>query len=243
MELTEIVQGMKDREFSGCGTPGCGPLLGLRLLSQNMGKFVLVGTPGCVSVSGMTSVNIGFNAPAAADALSRAAKDLVVAYASSAATGMHISSLISACGRGRFLYVCYNTSIGCHFEESIIKSVAPYARYAATASLAYPEDFMEKLRKAAAMEGLRYIELFAPCPTAGFDTSNTIEVARIATDCALWPVFEVDRKVTLTKRPLHIEPVSAYFSLLKKDLKSDEMQKVQERTNRNWKSLTEGKLI
>lgn len=246
MELTEIVQKMKSRDFAGYCTPGCGSLLGLKLVVQNMQKFILVNSPGCVSGSsrafGMPYVNLGMNAAAAAGSISRVSSEAVVAYSGDWATSMHISSLAEACLRNdRFIYVCYNNSL----TRDVIKSVAPHARYAATASVAYPDDFIEKLTKALPMDGVRFIELLAPCPASGnFDPSNTIEAARLATETALWPVFEVEgKKVTLTRRPLRMEPVSAYYACLKKQMKEDEMEKIQDRTNKNWKSLSEGKLI
>lgn len=255
MELKEIVQKMKDRDFSGYCTPGCGSLLGLRLVAQSLGNFVLVNSPGCVSGSkhsaGLPYVNLGFNAAAAAGAISRSAGGLVVAYSGDGATEMHISSLLGSCSRNEnFIYVCYNNMAYSSMdypapERSLIRSVAPHARYAATASVAYAEDFIEKLNKTLLHEGVRFIELLAPCPSVtGFDPSNTVEVARLATECGIWPVFEVEnKKVGLTKRPLRLEPVSRFYAALKLQLGEEALQKAQETTNRNWKLLAEGKLL
>lgn len=246
MELKEIVQQMKDKDFAGYCTPGCGALLGLRLIVQNLEKFVLVGAQGCTGRfdAKLPYLDIG-NAAAAAAALARAAGGTVVAYSGEGATAVHLGSLIDACGRSdNFLYVCYN-NFAYPSERHVVRSVATYARYAATASIAYPEDFLAKLKKALSVEGAKFIELLAPCPgVGGFDTSNTIEVARMATECALWPVFEVEsKKISITKRPLRLEPVTAYYAALKRQLKEDELQKIQDSANRSWKSLTEGKFV
>ena len=72
--------------------------------------------------------------------------------------------------------------------------------YVATASVAYPMDFIEKLRKAASVRGFRYIHLHAPCPTGWrFDPSETVEIARLAVETGLWVLFEAERgKVTIS---------------------------------------------
>ncbi len=255
MELNQIVEQMKDKDFVGYCTPGCGSLLGLRLLVQSLGKFILVNSPGCVSINKdslkVPYANLGFNVAAAASGVARSTNELVVAYSSNGATQMHVSSLIEACNRDdRILYICYNNmtySVANHLspERSLIKSVAPYAKYAATASVAYAEDLIEKINKAVLFDGVKFIELLAPCPSVtGFDTSKTVEVARLATECGIWPVFDVEnKKLNLTKRPLRIEPVSRFYSAIKMQLKDDEVQRIQDKTNKNWKSLSEGKLL
>ncbi len=255
MELKEIVEQMKDKDFVGYCTPGCGSLLGLRLLVQSLGKFMLVNSPGCVSINKnslkMPYANLGFNAAAAASGIARSTNELVVVYSGDGATQMHVSSLIEACNRNdKMLYVCYNNMAYSAIdylspERSLIKSVAPYASYAATASVAYAEDFIEKINKAVLLDGVKFIEVLAPCPSVtGFDMSNTVEVARLATECGIWPVFDIEgKKLNMTKRPLRMEPVSRFYSAIKIHLKDDEMQRLQDKTNKNWKSLSEGKLL
>ena len=63
--------------------------------------------------------------------------------------------------------------------------------YVATASIAYPTDFIEKLRRAADMKGFKYIHLHAPCPVGWrFNPSKTVEVARLAVQTGMWILFE-----------------------------------------------------
>ncbi|MCS7099202.1 MAG: 3-methyl-2-oxobutanoate dehydrogenase subunit beta [Sulfolobales archaeon] len=65
--------------------------------------------------------------------------------------------------------------------------------YVATASVAYPMDFIEKLRKAASIRGFRYVHLHAPCPIGWrFDPSETIEIARLAIETGIWVLMEVE---------------------------------------------------
>lgn len=72
--------------------------------------------------------------------------------------------------------------------------------YVATASIAYPMDFVEKLRKAAGIKGFKYIHLHAPCPTGWrFDPSETVEIAKLAVETGMWILFEAERgKITIS---------------------------------------------
>ena len=50
--------------------------------------------------------------------------------------------------------------------------------------------------------------------------------------------------VNLTKRPNRLEPVENINHMQKKmQIKQNELQEVQDKVNRNWKALTEGKLL
>ncbi|HHV65775.1 MAG TPA: pyruvate synthase [Peptococcaceae bacterium] len=84
--------------------------------------------------------------------------------------------------------------------------------YVASANIAYPEDLMAKFQKAAAKKGFSYIHILAPCHRGwGIKPEETIEVARKATECGLWELFEVDEgKRTRTYEPKLI-PVADYF--------------------------------
>ena len=70
------------------------------------------------------------------------------------------------------------------------------APYVATASIGYPFDYMEKVKKAASIKGPTYIHLHATCPTGwGVDSKYTIEVARLAVLCGMVILREVENGV------------------------------------------------
>jgi pyruvate ferredoxin oxidoreductase beta subunit len=74
--------------------------------------------------------------------------------------------------------------------------------YVATASLAFPLDFVEKLRKAARIQGFKYIHLQAPCPPGWkFSSEKTIEVGRLAVQTGSWIVYEVEDGVYRLSTP------------------------------------------
>ena len=63
--------------------------------------------------------------------------------------------------------------------------------YVATASLAYPLDFYNKMMKARGIRGTKYIEMLAPCPPGWkFPSSKTIEVSRLAVQSGMWLLYE-----------------------------------------------------
>ncbi|MBN1290015.1 MAG: pyruvate synthase subunit beta [Actinobacteria bacterium] len=63
--------------------------------------------------------------------------------------------------------------------------------YVATASLAYPVDFYQKMLKANSIRGTKYIELLAPCPPGWkFAADQMIEVSRKAVESGMWLLYE-----------------------------------------------------
>jgi pyruvate ferredoxin oxidoreductase beta subunit len=89
------------------------------------------------------------------------------------------------------------------------------APYVATASVAYPLDFIKKLRKAAAISGPTYVHVHTPCtPGWRIETSKTIEVARLAVLTGAWALYEIeDGKFRLTFKPPKRRPVADYLKL------------------------------
>ncbi len=72
--------------------------------------------------------------------------------------------------------------------------------YVASASIAYPADFISKVAKAKAIQGFRYIHVLAPQPQGwGYPADQTIRMARMAVETGLWPLVEIvggERRVT-----------------------------------------------
>jgi len=79
-------------------------------------------------------------------------------------------------------------------KELPLIMIAHKVPYVATASIGYPTDFIQKLRKAASIKGFKYIHLHAPCPTGWrFDPSKTVEMARLAVETGMWILFEAEK--------------------------------------------------
>lgn len=104
--------------------------------------------------------------------------------------------------------------------------------YVATASIAYPEDYMKKVKKAAEVDGPAYIHLNQPCTTGwGFDPSKTIEMGRLAVETGSWVLYEIeDGEFNVTYRPAERKPVVEYLKSQKrfKHLDDEHIAKIQE---------------
>jgi pyruvate ferredoxin oxidoreductase beta subunit len=65
--------------------------------------------------------------------------------------------------------------------------------YAATTTVAHPVDLVEKVQKARAMRGTRFLHVLAPCPSLwGCSSAETIDLARTAVRNRIFPLFEVE---------------------------------------------------
>ncbi|MDR0671779.1 MAG: pyruvate synthase subunit beta [Oscillospiraceae bacterium] len=79
-------------------------------------------------------------------------------------------------------------------KKNMLRIVAAHgAPYAATASVGYLDDYMRKVQKAAGLRGVKYLHVLAPCPTGwGIASDETVEVAKEAVDCGLFPLYEYE---------------------------------------------------
>ena len=65
--------------------------------------------------------------------------------------------------------------------------------YAATASVAFPVDLIEKVERAKATSGTRFLHILAPCPPGWkYSDEATIEMARTAVHNRMFPLVEVE---------------------------------------------------
>jgi hypothetical protein len=121
----------------------------------------------------------------------------------------HLQALRNA---KNLLYICVNTS----GKQQLVKQLGISA-WSATASLAFYDDLINKLQKAAKMSGLRFIEVITPCPKIWrSEPSNTVELARQAVEIGLWPLFEFDHgKFSLSYKPPKLANVEAFTGLQK----------------------------
>ena len=101
-------------------------------------------------------------------------------------------------------------------KKNIVEIMAAHKiSYTASASVGYPHDLMEKVRKAKDMTGTRFIHLLASCPTGWrYETQLTLEVARKAVECRVFPLFEVFGGIRWVLNPMPVKtPVDEYLDL------------------------------
>jgi pyruvate/2-oxoacid:ferredoxin oxidoreductase beta subunit len=167
-----------------------------------------------------------------------------------------------------FLYVCYDneaymntgvqrssstpygawttTTPGQHWKRLRKKNivevlVAHRIPYAATASIAFPEDLMRKAKKAKDMTGSRFLHIFSSCPTGwGMPSEMSVKIARMAVQTTIFPLYEVEDGLRYT---INYTPkgylVNEYFRLQGrfKHLTQEDLDSIQEMVDEDWNLL------
>jgi len=85
--------------------------------------------------------------------------------------------------------------------------------YLATASVSYPDDLVAKFQRARDIRGMKFLHVFAPCPT-GWKSSpgSTVELARKAVQTRIFPLVEVwNGKHYKVNKDIPREPVREYL--------------------------------
>ncbi len=133
------------------------------------------------------------------------------------------------------------------FKKDFIGICAAHGiEYAATASPAYWNDYITKVRKGLEVEGPAVIHVFTPCPTGmRFDSSKSIEVARLAVQTRYWPVYEVEKgkyklniKVPRPKPLVEFLKLQGRFRHLFQPEFQHEIEVLQRWVDENWKRIT-----
>jgi pyruvate ferredoxin oxidoreductase beta subunit len=111
--------------------------------------------------------------------------------------------------------------------------------YVATASVAFPLDYMEKVRKAVEYKGPSYIHVHASCPPGwGIPSEKSIEVTRLAVDSGMWILYEiVEGEGRITYKPARKQPVERYLRAQKRFAHLDDgtIERIQEEVDKRWK--------
>jgi pyruvate ferredoxin oxidoreductase beta subunit/2-oxoisovalerate ferredoxin oxidoreductase beta subunit len=85
--------------------------------------------------------------------------------------------------------------------------------YAATLSIAHPDDFRRKIRTALSLRGMRFLLMHSPCPTGWkSEPGDSIDLVRAAVSSGLFPLYEVFDGVRyrINEEPSWTDP-EAYF--------------------------------
>jgi len=129
-------------------------------------------------------------------------------------------------------------------KKNIVEIMAAHhIPYVASASIGYPRDLMDKVRRAKGIKGTRFIHLLASCPTGWrHETQLTMEVARQAVQARVHPLFEVFGGMRWTLNPMpEKKPVDYYLSMQGrfKGMNADERHTFQKITDDDWGRLSE----
>jgi len=113
--------------------------------------------------------------------------------------------------------------------------------YAASATIAYPQDFVRKLQKAKEIRGFKFIHLLSPCPPGWrIDPELSIKISRLAVQSKVFPLYEVEggERYTINLQPKGIL-VNEYIRLQGRfsHLSEEEIEMIQENVDRGWERL------
>ena len=103
-------------------------------------------------------------------------------------------------------------------KKNIVEALAAHRiPYAATASIAFPDDMIRKFQHARDLKGgSRFIHVYATCPTGWrVPTDQCIKIARLAVQTRVFPLYEVEDGVryTLNYDSPNPRPVKDYMSV------------------------------
>lgn len=131
-------------------------------------------------------------------------------------------------------------------KKDIVASVAEQgAVYVAQASISNFRDLIEKVRKAVSMDGATFITVLSPCPRGWrTDTSETVNIARLAVETCFWPLYEVENgKWKINYIPRQKLPVTEYlkpqgrFAHLFRPENAHLLEEIQKEVDSKWELL------
>lgn len=115
--------------------------------------------------------------------------------------------------------------------------------YAATATVAFPDDLDRKLRLAKTIKGFRFFHILSPCPPGwGTESSDTIHLSRLAVATGSFPLYEIRDGVSwnMTWMPDQKRaPLEEYLGRQRrfKQMEAGRMQALQEEVDHDWAVL------
>jgi len=84
--------------------------------------------------------------------------------------------------------------------------------YVATGSMSFFADLRRKTKKALETRGPKYVQVHVPCPPGwGYDEKQSMEMGRLAVECALYPLVEWENGEVVRVRKIKQVPVEEYL--------------------------------
>jgi pyruvate ferredoxin oxidoreductase beta subunit/2-oxoisovalerate ferredoxin oxidoreductase beta subunit len=127
-------------------------------------------------------------------------------------------------------------------KKNIVEAMAAHRiPYAATASIAYPDDMIRKFRKAGFMKGgSRFIHVYATCPTGwGAPSEMTVKISRLAVQTNIFPLYEVEGGYRYTINTEGARPVQDYLKAQRRfrHLSPNDYEQIQAMVDEDWRLL------
>ena len=127
-------------------------------------------------------------------------------------------------------------------KKNIMETMAAHRiPYAATASIAFPEDMMAKFEKAKDKKGgARFIHIFASCATGwGAPSDMSVKIARLAVQTNIFPLYEIENGTQYTLNYKGDRPVEDYLQTQRrfKHLRKEDIATIQGMVAEDWNNL------
>jgi pyruvate ferredoxin oxidoreductase beta subunit len=138
------------------------------------------------------------------------------------------------------------------FKKPLLRIIAAHGlEYAATASVAYPLDFVRKVKRGVDVKGPAFVHVIQPCLRGWrFDTSESFQVARLAVESRFFPLYEVfwgykyvlnypDPKAPKVPIEEYLKQQGRLRHLFKPQRKQEIIDILQEHVDKEWQKLLE----
>jgi pyruvate/2-oxoacid:ferredoxin oxidoreductase beta subunit len=117
-----------------------------------------------------------------------------------------------------------------------------YIPYAATATIAYPDDLLRKIEKTKQVKGTRFVHLLSPCPPGWkIPSEMSVKLSRLSVRSRVFPLYEIEEgKYTIQEESLKEKiPVEQYLRLQGRfsHLKSQGLEQFQRMVDDHWERL------
>lgn len=157
-------------------------------------------------------------------------------------TGIQKSGLTPFGSRTTTTPVGENVDGNIRNKKNMFEIVAAHGiDYAATASVGYIEDYINKVKKASEIKGTAYIHVIAPCPIGwGTETDETVDLARDIVDTGIWPLAEYEKgEFILNKNPKEFKSVENYIRSQRRysHLDDEEIRYIELQRDKKWESI------
>jgi pyruvate ferredoxin oxidoreductase beta subunit/2-oxoisovalerate ferredoxin oxidoreductase beta subunit len=127
-------------------------------------------------------------------------------------------------------------------KKNIMETMAAHRiPYAATASIAFPEDLIAKFKKAQEKRGgSRFIHIFASCATGwGAPSDMSVKIARLAVQTNIFPLYEIEDGTGYTLNYKGDGRVEDYLQTQGrfKHLSEEDISQIQGMVAEDWSNL------
>jgi len=118
--------------------------------------------------------------------------------------------------------------------------VAHRIPYTATATIAYPEDLIRKLKKAKEIQGSKFIHILSPCPPGWRSApEKSVKLTRLAVQARIFPLYEVEYGRYTVNMKLPQIQVKEYLREQGRfaHLTEENITRIQENVDHDWSIL------